>query len=159
MSPVPQSSQYRADKQNIRTMPQSPVSPLIGLQTEEKTAKWPFYIFFGFKVCTTRTSSFQFTTRQTIRIKIRINNENNFMPLSCPSAAGPAEYLHNTRYHKYTLVTLKISCTYLDMGIESVGHQFKLPIRWNEGYCSVVLESTKFICFNAATGIPIGLIC
>lgn len=30
------------------------------------------------------------------------------------------------------------------MGVESVGHQLKLSIRWNEGYCSVVLKPAEF---------------
>ena len=31
------------------------------------------------------------------------------------------------------------------MGIESVGHQLKLPIRWNEGYCSIILKPAEHI--------------
>ena len=31
------------------------------------------------------------------------------------------------------------------MGVESVGHQLKLSIRWNEGYCSVIFKPGKFI--------------
>ena len=41
---------------------------------------------------------------------------------------------------------------YLDMGVESVGHQLKLSIRWNEGYCSVILKPAEFIHLSAITG-------
>ena len=34
---------------------------------------------------------------------------------------------------------------YLDMSVESVGHQLKLSIGWNEGYCSVILKPAEFI--------------
>ena len=34
---------------------------------------------------------------------------------------------------------------YLDVCVESVGHQLKLSIGWNEGYCSVILKPAEFI--------------
>lgn len=30
---------------------------------------------------------------------------------------------------------------YTHMGVEAVGHEFEFSVRWNEGYCAVILET------------------
>ena len=47
---------------------------------------------------------------------------------------------------------------YLDVGVEPVGHQFKLPIGGNEGYCPVILKPGLFK-FNLNISYLHGLLC
>ena len=133
-------------------MPQSPVSPLIGLKTGE-SSKVAVLHLFGFKVCTTRTSSFQFTPWQTIRIKNKLHNIYTINKL----------YLH-TRYYLQNIYTLSPAQVLLDRRLQvhhqarrgvniSIRQRLNTGLSWAKSSLLWSFAPSRYI-YNSCWGVP-----